>query len=656
MFGFSLVQAGFLAAGLAVAVPIVIHLLFRQRTRNVLIGSVRFLHQVVKEHRRRRRVRQWILLALRMLAVLLLALLFARPYWDESQRLGLEQELVLLIDRSASMQASGSQSETSFHRAIAKAKEELTHLDDNVVVHVALCDSVAIQEISVEQLTAAVPSEAATDFGLGLAWARDILAASARSNRQIVLLTDLQRTGVPRARMTPLPEGIDLAIRDVGEGLPRNVAVESAEAIRTEIRSDNPVTIRAILRNHGPLPVRGLQVKCELEDAKHAKLSSTRPTDIGARTSVVLDFPMKIEQDGLYRGRVFVDLNDALTLDNQRWLAFEARHPDRVLLVDGQEGRSTFGNETYFLETALRIQTEETSGVMRSFEPDRLVWEAGEGFPRLDGYRAIVLANVRRLSAVDGERLNAYVRGGGNLLIFAGDQVTPDSLGPLTDHALLPGKISASTVEGRLRIDQWDKQHPALACFADPQQGDLRRVEFQKLLPLENPVASARTLLQTGGKIAAAELQAGKGRCIYVGATADRDWTDLPRTPMYVPLMRQLLAYLTDQLAERSAVTETLVTKSNNKSGIAPVTAEEGRWVVTNLDPRESALDRISSEQLLKLAGVTNTKGEDAAELAALRAKLPADSLRPDEIWPILTWILFAVLAAELLLAGRVHA
>src|SRR5215831_6829020 len=99
MYGWTLIHTGFLAAGLAVAVPIVIHLLFRQKTRTLPIGSVRFLHQVVREHRRRRRVRQWLLLALRMLAILLLALLFARPYRDAAARQGLQQEVVLLIDR-----------------------------------------------------------------------------------------------------------------------------------------------------------------------------------------------------------------------------------------------------------------------------------------------------------------------------------------------------------------------------------------------------------------------------------------------------------------------------------------------------------------------------------------------------------------------------
>src|SRR5262245_2705566 len=129
MQGLSLIHAGFLAAGLAVALPIVMHLLFRQKTRTVPIGSVRFLHEVVREHRRRRRVRQWLLLALRMLALLLLALLFARPYRDQSFFRGLEQEIVVLIDRSASMQARDGAGETIFDRAVAQARDELKGLD-----------------------------------------------------------------------------------------------------------------------------------------------------------------------------------------------------------------------------------------------------------------------------------------------------------------------------------------------------------------------------------------------------------------------------------------------------------------------------------------------------------------------------------------------
>jgi hypothetical protein len=652
MFGLSFIHAGFLAAGLAVALPIVIHLLFRQKTRVVPIGSVRFLHQVVREHRRRRRVRQWILLSLRMLAVALLAFLFARPYFDEAFRRGLRQEVVFLVDRSASMTAQDSQGETAFQRAVAKLREQLKGLDENVVVHVAFCDAAGIGELPVEKLGDAQTSEAATDYGLALAWASDVLAASSRSSRRIVLITDLQRSGLPRARPEPLADGVELAVHDVGEALAHNLAIESAEAVRTEIRPDSKVLVRAVLHNHGPLPFKQVPLTCELEGPR-GKIRLSQAVDVPGLATKTVDLPLDIQTDGLYWGQVGLRASDALQLDNRRWLALEARHPERLLLVDGEEGRSVYNNETYFLETALGLRTEQAGGTLRSFETERIVWESGEGFPRLDGYRAVVLANVRRLSDADGERLAQYVRGGGSLLVFAGEQVSRQSLAPLQKNGLLPGRVATAPIAGRLRVDEWDPKHAALACFADPQQGDLRRVEFSKVLPLESPTPEARVLFSSGGRAVAAELAVGRGRTIYFGTTADREWTDLPRTRMYVPLVRQLLAYLTDQLADRAAVTSRLVARPGERAGLS---MDGERCIVTNLDPRESALARATSDELYSALNVQAPHNDRQEELAQLALLLPRDALRPDEIWTALVWLLFAVLAAELLLAGRVHA
>src|SRR5262249_35962907 len=315
-------------------------------------------------------------------------------------------------------------------------------------------------------------------------------------------------------KIAQLPEGVEVVVRDVGQALARNLAIESAEASRVEILPDSPVALRVVLRNHGALAARQVPVECQL-DGPDGPIKASKKATIAGRGSAVVDLPLGIKTDGLYKGQVRVQFDDVLAVDNSRWVAFEARHPDRVLLVDGQEGRSIFNSETYFLETALRLRTEEADGRMRSFEPERMVWESGEGFPRLDGYRAIVLTNVRRLSDQDGERLAAYVRGGASLLIFAGDQVTRESLGPLGKRDLLPGKIAAGPVEGRWRIDHWEATHAALACFSDPQHGDLRRVAFNRILPLKDPGAGSRILLASGDNIVAAEVIAGKGRCIY---------------------------------------------------------------------------------------------------------------------------------------------
>src|SRR4029450_9753674 len=101
-----------------------------------------------------------------MLAVLLLALLFARPYRDQSFFRGLEQEIVVLIDRSASMQARDAAGKTAFDRAVALAGDELKGLDANAITHVALFDAAGIKELPVEEISKAVATDAATDYGL----------------------------------------------------------------------------------------------------------------------------------------------------------------------------------------------------------------------------------------------------------------------------------------------------------------------------------------------------------------------------------------------------------------------------------------------------------------------------------------------------------
>ncbi|MFN9201270.1 MAG: BatA domain-containing protein [Planctomycetaceae bacterium] len=652
MLGLSLIHAGFLAAGLAVAIPIVIHLLFRQRSRIEPIGSLRFLRQIVKEHERRRRVRQWLLLALRMLAIALLVLLFARPYWNDAARQGLQQEVVLLIDRSASLQTHESGSTRLFEQGVAKAREEFKRIDANAIVHVAFCDSTAVNEVSVEELDRVRVSHAATDYGLALDWAGDLLANSSRTQRQIVFYTDLQRSGLPRGRATPLPAGVDLLVKPLGGGIVHNLTVELAEALHTELRPDREVVVRAVLRNHGPAPLRQVPVECEL-NTPQGPVARRSLVDIPLQGREEVEFPFRLTDDATYWGEVRVMQDDAFATDNRRFLAFEARHPERVLLVDGQEGRSVFTNETYFLETALRLTTDETEGRLRSFEPDRMVWESGEGFPNLAGFRVVVLANLRRLSAKDGDRLREFVEQGGKLLIFAGDQTTRETLEPLHSRQLLPGRAASRSTAGPLRIDSWDESHPAFAPFRDPQQGDLRRIVLDRALLLEELVEEARPLLSSQGRVVCAERPVGQGSCLYLGTTADRDWTDLPRTRLFVPLMRQLLAHLTDQLETQHQILYRDIGHSSEEPGVNLV---DEQWQVTNLDPREGDPRRVELDEFHRLFGAGNSGGEDR-ELAAAWAKiLPADRQRPEELWTVLAWILWVVLAAELLLSSRVHA
>jgi hypothetical protein len=282
-----------------------------------------------------------------------------------------------------------------------------------------------------------------------------------------------------------------------------------------------------------------------------------------------------------------------------------------------------------------------------------MVWETGAGFPNLAGFRAIVLANVRRLAPDDVARLNSYVRAGGSLLIFAGDQVQPASLAALYDAGIFPGVIAREPASTKLRVSSWDTEHIALAPFSDPQRGDLRRMEFTKSLPLETLAPDAHVLLRAGDQVLAAERMTDAGRCIYFGSTADRDWTDWPQSRLYVPLVRQLAAYLTHQLADRAAVVTELVTKPDQQAGI---TESNGRVVVRNIDPQESVPDRVTVDELHRSLGILPAELSPAEQARRASLALPKDAERPNESWTTILWGLFAVLVAETFLASRVHA
>src|SRR4051812_42165179 len=101
------VQGGMLAALAALAIPILIHLLFRRQARPVDLGTLRFLKIVLRDNAKKRRLKRYALLALRLAGVALIAFLFARPYLLANEPIDGSRLVVVVADRSASMGLSG---------------------------------------------------------------------------------------------------------------------------------------------------------------------------------------------------------------------------------------------------------------------------------------------------------------------------------------------------------------------------------------------------------------------------------------------------------------------------------------------------------------------------------------------------------------------
>ena len=652
MAGLSFIHLGFLTAAAAVAVPIVIHLLFRHRARQIELGTLQFLRVALRDHSQRRKIRRWLLLTLRSAGVLLLALMFARPYWNAHGALGLQREVVLLIDRSASMAAGGTGG-SPFKKACRQAGEMLESLPAGTAAHLAYFDAGGVAPVQDARIDpAAGPGLSGTDYAKALGWARDIVVGSRRLDRQVFLWTDLQRCGLGPPAVERFPPGVDVEIIDVGRSLTRNLAVEEVQAERTDLRDGKTVSVAARVFNAGLLPVRDVSVKLSLEGVPAIEQTAR----LAGHERRLVRFEVPIAEPGLYRGYVEIAAGDDLPFDDRRWLAFPARRPERVLLVDGEPGPSVFANETYFLEMALRLalpgQDPKTSATPYALE--RLTSNDRSGsLPRLDQFRVVVLCNVPDLSPADAAALGRFEAAGGNVMIFTGDLVKPAAYQGLEEANVMPGRLEGPAEDGPYRVAAWEKDHPIFAPFGDPLHGDLRTLRFRRIARIVPDALSRVLATASGGLPLLVERSHGAGKCLLFAFPADNAWGEWAIHRLYLPLVHQLVGYATNRLPENSPVK--FARAGQGPTQAAGVVVENGHAVVRNVDPAESEIERTTVATLRDVYRIPEAKkNQSGAPLA--QASLAAGVERPDELWRPIAWGLLFVLVAEMFLANRTHA
>jgi hypothetical protein len=652
MFGVNLINAGFLAAAAAVSVPILIHLLMRPRARQVPIGTLRFLKLAMKETRNRRKIRRWLLLALRMAAILLLALLFARPYLTSSSEPGKDREVIVLVDQSGSM-ATINSGRSLFSQAQTAAEKILKELPDGTKAHLAYFDDRGASPCDEAKIDSnRQPGYAGTDFGQALCWAKDILLTSNRQHRKVYLLTDLQRTG-QHCPCKGFPADAEIEVVELGKPLTSNLAVEKVEVSQPTIRNQEPIGVRASVSNSGMMHAHNVQARLHLEASGVRPLDQSKMISIAPAATAQLDFSVPIQKPGLYQGYVEIAADDGFPIDNRRHMAFEARTADRLLLVDGEPGGSVFASETYYLETALRLALPGKVSPLTCYEPERMTLEGGTRLPELGTYRMVVLCNVVGLSENDLNQLRAFVNWGGRLLIFTGGKCLSAGYTPLLQAGLLPGSVEGISEAGLYRMQTWNKEHPIFRPFDDPQQGDLHRVTFRKITKVKAAADAKVLAADAKGNLLLLEKTLGRGKVLLFASAVDRDWGDWPQSRMYVPVMHQIFGYLAERLPENQRIHAEIAGPGIDKP--PGVTHDKSAVIVRNIDARESRIERYSQSQFRAEFQLADVKmAEDPRQ--TLAAVLPSGAERPSEIWTKVIWILLIVLVIETFIANRTHA
>jgi hypothetical protein len=524
--------------GLAgLAVPVIIHLIQRERKNVVQFPSLMFLQRIPYQSVRRRRIRNWPLLLLRLAALALIVAAFARPFVRRPALAAAAasgaREVVLLIDKSYSMGYGDRWS-----RATAAARVAIGQVgasDRASVVFISSGADVSLRSTpDRSRLNAAVasgkPSAGATRYGPALKLAGSIASESALPRREVVLISDFQRTGWQGAEGVRLPDGVVLTPVSIGDADTSNVSVTPVSLQRATFSEQDRVTVTGGVTNHGSKPIKNLEVTLEIDG--HA--AQTEHVTVEPNSSASVAFAPFTPAARDTRGTVRI-ANDALAVDNAFNFTVSPKEPLRIIIAE-RPGATRDGS--LYLSRALALG--ETP-------PFDITTKSIDAVSVDDLQRAsVVIINDAPVAQLTAERLAGFVARGGGLLIAFGIRATwPAVTGAARDILpASPGQPIDRTTGQAARLGALEYGSPIFEPFRAPRSGDFSGARFYSYRAV-TPAKDAQIIARyDDGAPALIERRVGNGRVLVWTSTLDLQGNDLPLKSVFLPFIHRMVTTL----------------------------------------------------------------------------------------------------------------
>jgi len=607
----SFVTAGLAVAGVAaMAVPIIIHFLFRQRRKPVQWAAMRFLMDAFRKHRRRLQLEQLLLLAVRCLVLGLLGFALARPLLQQAGLIdtGSGRTVYLVIDNSMTSAARHEDDQTALQRHIDAAIETIESLGASDAVGLVTAARPAEALLSppstdhnavIGLLRELEPTASPADIPASLTLVRHALDDVYAPQQQVlVYLLSEFRVGsadldapLP-STLVDLPDNVRLLAAPPAEQPIPNVQVTSIDPVRTVLlpgASDGSgqVTVR-LARFGGELDEAVSRVRLESPGLPPIEPKPVRwqPGQSEAAVDFLLDIPITEDEELALSSRID---GDRLPLDDQRFTVLALRDRISVLLVDRRSFMADRSIERLNAGQWMRRALDPTSGqTMEFIEVEPAALSPAE----LRGADVMLLVRADLLDRDGWPLLRRFIENGGLAIITPpGDAQVHQWVDQLSRQLSLPVAVTKEVVE-----------HQPPRYFADQQPRDamlrmlsseladlLRPISVYRTLPVNDAQTTARSMLvfadgspaviaatprasasdtpaaQTGraaGESAAGNgpqqtptPDAGAGLVIYLTFAPELEWTNLPTKPLMVPMFQELVRQGLSQIrAQRQAI------------------------------------------------------------------------------------------------------
>jgi hypothetical protein len=668
-----------LFGSLALAVPILIHMVRREKSEIVPFSSLMFLLKVPKRSIRQQKIKNLLLMALRLLILALLVGSFARPYLTKPSAAVVDPNssrgVVLMLDSSYSMRYGDN-----FEKLKSEARRRIDSLragDRMAIIDFNESGSLLAQPTTDKNaLKAAVdtmtPSYKATRFYEAFVLAERVLGQMTGEQKELVVVSDFQRNGWNRSSRESViapnvkTETVNLAVKDW-----TNVGIESVLVDQTSFNRTYNGRLIARIRNYSKDKPVEVPVTISLNDKEVGRKNVT----VSANSSAIAEFTGFELQIGFSKGRVRAEAQDPLMADNDFMFAIERREKLNVLIVDAGKPKQSLYLRQAYTSTA-DLPFEVTTMNANSAGPEEIA-----------KHEVVVINDVPRLQDKVREKMDELRKAGKGQLVILGEN---SDVNWWSGYAKLPVKpvqrIFVPKDRGRpsVSLTTYDQNHTIFKPFKTSTRVALNSSQFWEYMSVEaRPGATVLAKFEDGSPVIVESSKEDHGLIVF-NSTVDSRWNDFPLKPSFLPLFHEVIRYLTRYNESRGwyalgeAIPVTAGLENVDAAIIDPEKKREAlgnlasgqtkffspqipgfheirvgpdtRMVAVNPPAAEGNLDAMPPEDLL--ASVKRTQNE--AQLAGtLAANEEEDYARRQTGWWYLLMIALFACMAEIYIANR---
>jgi len=537
----------FLIALVSVGIPLLIYMLNLRKPKRIRFSTLAFFESLKSTSLRKIKIKRWLLMAIRMMAVAALALALAHPFLPSGAGMlatGEPAVVGIIVDNSPSMgqiDRNGPYIEQA--KEIAADVINLRDSDDRIVLNVTNGESLTLPYLTPSAAARELAELETVNSGnyLNRTISQTIqqLTSATEPNKLLYIISDGQMTQMSVLEELKQAEAYDVGLQFIrfGEAEPSNVGISEVSLEKSE--GEN--LIRGIVKNYGSQQTGSQFLNVYVDN----ELLAQQVYDIAGGESEEYVFELPESNDRFVEIRFEIE-GDELLFDNTYYAAVELPEERSVLYVG--ENSSQSGDFRSYLRPLLEASEQNSDRLEYTFETAENLMP-----DQFEGADAIVLDGIESIPDYLSQVIIEQVQAGAGLLLLpaaTGDIENYNRLLALSDAGRYSNIVgSYGSFERYDQLAPPESGHPILDVMFDRQEGEDLRVNLPELyyyygINTVEGRATAPILTTRTGNIVLNEVSVGSGTLIYSAIGSDPGWSNFPVKPLFAPAFYRTVEYL----------------------------------------------------------------------------------------------------------------